>query len=219
MNPHADNPYCYNTSMLSQLLSDANLLAGTIRNDTVIGDPLYAAPVYSEDGKEYSLCYEVFGRSNSTLNLVSDTCVSVNARYSPMNNPEEGNIISSIGVRAKGMADNSCHNICVDLDGCSATVESPGNDPVSLNNMQSMQQDGISVRKYPSRVRIAAPNCENVMLVMWVICEMAPRNNQDMIKFVIARGVNLRASSHGLLGKIICNINITVLIVTVSAGT
>ena len=76
--------------------------AGTIRNDTVIGDP-----VYSEDGKEYSLCYEVFGHVNSTFNLVSDTCVSVNARYSRMAVAEQGNIISSIGVRAKRLADNS----------------------------------------------------------------------------------------------------------------
>ena len=171
---------------------------GTIRNDTVIGDPLYAAPVYSEDGKEYSLCYEVFGRANSTFNLVSDTCVNVNARYAPMDNPEEGNIIRAVGVRAKGLSDSSCHNIRVDLEGCSATIETPDGNSQSLASMERFQSDGISVRKYPNRVRISAPNCENVMLVMWVICEN--RNNQDMIKFVIARGVNLRPSSHGLLG-------------------
>ena len=181
------------------------MLTGTIRNDTVIGDPLYAVPVYSEDGKEYSLCYEVFGHANATFNLVSDTCVSVNARYSPMNNPEEGNIISSIGVRAKGLADNLCHNIQVDLDGCSATIDSPGGLTTSLSNMESFQQDGISVRKYPRRVRVSVPNCENVMLVMWVICETQETNqNQEMIKFVIARGVNLRASSHGLIGMVMC---------------
>ena len=117
-----------------------------------------------------------------------------------MDDPELGNIISSVGVRAKGEGDNSCHNIRVDLEGCSATIDSPGGISSSLSNLESFEQDGISVRKYPRRVRIAAPNCENVMLVMWVICEN--RNNQDMIKFVIARGVNLRASSHGLLGKL-----------------
>ena len=116
-----------------------------------------------------------------------------------MDDPELGNIISSVGVRAKGDGDNSCHNIRVDLDGCSATIDSPGGISSSLSNLESFQQDGISVRKYPRRVRIAAPNCENVMLVTWVICEN--QNNQDMIKFVIARGVNLRASSHGLLGR------------------
>ena len=52
-------------------------------------------------------------------------------------------------------------------------------------------------------VSLHLANCENVMLVMWVICEN--RNDQDMIKFVIARGVNLRASSHGLLGKLWSN--------------
>ena len=167
----------------------------------MIGDPLYAAPVYSEDGKEYSLCYEVFGRANATFNLVSDTCVNVNARYAPMNNPEEGNIIRAVGVRANGLSGNSCYNIRVDLEGCSANIESPSGSSTSLASMEHFEEDSISVRKYPSRVRISAPNCENVMLVMWVICEN--RNDQDMIKFVIARGVNLRPSSHGLLGRYI----------------
>ena len=116
-----------------------------------------------------------------------------------MNNPEEGNIIRSVGVRAIGLNNNSCHNIRVDLEGCSATIETPSGDSQSLASMERFQQDGISVRKYPRRVRISAPNCENVMLVMWVVCET--RNDQDMIRFVIARGVNLRASSHGLLGR------------------
>ena len=187
-------------SLFTLFTYGALILLGNIRNDTVIGNLLYDAPVYSEDGREYSLCYEVYGRTNTTLNLVSDTCVNVNARYGPMNNPDEGNIINAIGVRAKGLSDNSCHNIRVDLDGCSANIDSPDGRSVSLASMQSFDQDGISVRKYPRRVRIAAPNCENVMLVMWVICEN--RNNNDMIKFVIARGVNLRPTSHGLLGRI-----------------
>ena len=140
----------------------------------------------------------MYGRTNSIFNLVSDTCVSVNAHYGPMRNHTEGNIINSIGVRAKGLADNSCHNIRVDLTGCSATVQTSSGESHSLASMESFEQDGISVRKYPRRVRISTPNCENVMLVMWVICET--RNDEDMIKFVIARGVNLRASSHGLLG-------------------
>jgi hypothetical protein len=115
-----------------------------------------------------------------------------------MDNPEEGNIIRAVGVRARGLSASSCHNIRVDLEGCSAFVETPDGNVQSLASMENFESDGISVRKYPSRVRISAPNCENVMLVMWVICES--RNNQDMIKFVIARGLNLRPSSHGLLG-------------------
>ena len=114
----------------------------------VIGDPLYAAPVYSEDGKEYNFCYEVFGHSCATLNLVSDTCINVNARYSPMNNPDEGNIIRSIGVRAKGLSEKSCFNIRVDVTGCSAIVQAPNGDSRSLSRMESFYRDGISVRKY-----------------------------------------------------------------------
>ena len=180
---------------------------GIVRNDTVIPfgcSVVYAVPVYSEDGREYSLCYEVFGRANSTLNLISDTCVNVNARYGPLDNPWEGNIIRAVGVRARGLSDNSCHNIRVDLEGCSANIETPDGNSQSLASMERFQSDGILVQKYPSRVRISAPNCENVMLVMWVICEN--KNGHDSIKFVIARGLNLRPSSHGLIGM--CNLNV-----------
>ena len=171
-----------------------------LRNDTVIGDPLYAVPLYSRDDKEYSLCYEVFGRTNSTFNLVSDNCVSVNAHYGPMNDPEEGNIIDKIGVRAVSASQSAyCQDISVELAGCSAYVHrSVDNSTIAVTESERYEDDGISVRSFGNRVRIAVPNCDNVMLVMYVICEKF--QGQDMIKFVITRGLNLRPSSHGLIG-------------------
>lgn len=164
----------------------------------MIGDPLYAVPLFSEDEKEYSLCYEVFGRTNSTFNLVSDTCVSVNAHYGPMDNPQDGNIIDRIGVKAVGMSQSSsCQNILVELAGCSASVHN-GTSTVQIPEGGRYEEDGVSVRSHRNRVRIAVPNCDNVMVVMYVICEN--RRGQDMIKFVITRGFNLRQSSHGLIG-------------------
>lgn len=171
-----------------------------LRNDTVIGDPLYTVPLYSQDGKQYSLCYEVFGRTNSTFNLISDTCVSVTAHYGPMSNPEDGNIIDRIGVRAVGMSQSStCYDISVELTGCSASVKPSSNNALlEIAEGRRYEEDGISIRRQRNRVRISVPNCDNVMLVMYVICEH--RQDQDMIKFVITRGLNLRPSSHGLIG-------------------
>ena len=171
-----------------------------LRNDTVIGDPLYSVPLYSRDGKQYSLCYEVFGQTDSSFNLVSDTCVSVNAHYGPMSNPEDGNIIDRIGVRAVGMSQSSaCHDISVELAGCSASVKRSSDDVLlEIAEGGRYQEDGISIRGHRNRVRISVPNCDNVMLVMYIICEH--RQDQDMIKFVISRGINLRPSSHGLIG-------------------
>ena len=52
---------------------------GLIRNDTVIGDPLYTVPVFGT--QERHLCYEIHGRPMRYFNLISDSCVSVNAHY------------------------------------------------------------------------------------------------------------------------------------------
>ena len=166
----------------------------TIRcNDTIIGDPLYEVPVIiDEDGSKLSLCYEVLGGPNQNFNLISDTCVSVNALYSPMIIPSNGNFISKIGVLAEDN-NGTCQQIEVDLEGCTARV---GGQVVTMYN-----QNGVSVTRRTNRVRIAVPNCENTDLVMWVICEV--RRGQPMIKFVVARGFSLRPTSHGLIGKCI----------------
>ena len=160
-------------------------------NDTVIGDPLYEVPVIIDgESNKMSLCFEVHGEANQTFNLISDTCVSVNALYSPMNDPVDGNIISKIGVRA---VDSSgvCQQIEADLEGCTARVNG--------NNVTMYNQDGIHVMRRTNRIRISVPNCGSIPLVMWVICEV--REQQPMIKFVVARGFNLRPTSHGLIGK------------------
>ena len=160
-------------------------------NDTIIGDPLYEVPVIAEeDGNKVSLCYEVQGEANQHFNLISDSCVSVNALYSPMINASDGNIISKIGVLAE---DNNgvCQQIEADLEGCTARVNG--------SIVQMYNQDGVNVMRRTNRIRISVPNCGNVDLVMWVICEV--RNGQPMIKFVVARGFNLSPTSHGLIGK------------------
>ena len=160
-------------------------------NDTITGDPLYEVPIIvDEEGKTLFLCYEVRGQANQHFNLISDTCVSVNALYSPMINPSKGNIISKIGIIAE---DNSgtCQQIEADLEGCTARVNGT---KVTMYN-----QNGIYIKRQTNRIRISVPNCETEDLVMWVICEV--HRGQPMIKFVVARGFNLRPTSHGLVGK------------------
>ena len=58
----------------------------------------------------------------------------------------------------------------------------------------------LSLPKNSNRVRISVPNCELVDLVMWVM--MVEMRGQNMIKFVIMRGVNLTPTSHRLVGEI-----------------
>ena len=84
---------------------------------------------------------------------------------------------------------------------------------VSLDLMERYSRNGISVRRYNNRVRISVPNCNELTLVMWAICEMRTLDNPDvegeqltgkMIKYVVMRGLNFgHRAAHGLLGKLI----------------
>ena len=164
------------------------MCSGLLTNDTVIGDPLFTVPIGQNDS---SLCYEVHGRTNVSINLVSDTCVNINAYYSPMIIPDNGNIISHIGVRAVNDI-GQCDEISVELDQCRASIN--GEELTAM-----YQMNGVTVRLMRNRIRISVPNCENICLVLWVLCQEI--RGQPMIKFQIKRGLNLRPSSHGLLGK------------------
>ena len=175
-------------------------ILGILRNDSVIGDPLFTVP-FNAAGERINLCFEIHGQANSIFNFVSDECVNVNAYYAPAG---DLNIISAIAVRAEGNSGN-CRDIRVDLEGCAASISPSGGgggDLVPLGPNGRTQEDGISVRQYNNRVRIAVPNCDQAMLVMYVVCQRSERVDvPDMIRFSITRGVNLRPSSHGFLGK------------------
>ncbi|KAL5468739.1 hypothetical protein EMCRGX_G029850 [Ephydatia muelleri] len=170
---------------------------GPTVNDTVIGDPLYAVPLLLNisnplDGP--ALCYEVHGTANTTFNLVSDTCTSVNAYYSPAfigSDPIAINVITKIGIVATDSS-GVCQWIKVELDGCKAFVNG-----VQVNT--SYQQADIGVRRIGDRVRVSVPNCGNPNLVSWIVCEQT--SGVKMIRFVISRGLNLRPSSHGIIGQ------------------
>ena len=168
-----------------------------MRNDTVIGDPLYTVPLQISDEMmeadpdvaNASLCYEIHGTSGSTYNLVSDTCVSINAEYM-QGNTSDINIVGRVGVLA--VDDNgACQRITIDVMECTGTVGS-----TEVTQDSPYDSAGIRVRKGRRYFRIAVPNCERQDLVSWVICEQG-----DMLKFVITRGFNLQPTSHGLVGK------------------
>ena len=171
-------------------------------NDTVIGDPLFTVPLQisqelinqNPNLTEASLCYEIHGKANSYFNLVSDKCTSVNAFYISLANPLAGNIIGGIGINAIDQ-DGVCHRIETRLDQCSAFV-----DGDSLSIGESYDKAGIIVTRRRNRIRIALPNCGNIDLVIWFICQNV--QGQMMSRFVIARGVNLQPTAHGIVGKL-----------------
>ena len=182
-------------------------------NDTLIGDPLLTVPLQEQslvavsDIRDASLCYEIHGKDDSWFNIVSDGCVSVNAHYYRFDN--NFNFVDRIAIRAVD-EQMSCKNILIDLEGCTASI-----DGVAVSAASPYCLDGVFVRpiQQRNRVRISVPNCnETSNLVMWTICQrntlmdpfdMMRTYTVDMIKFVIARGLTLGASSHGIIGELI----------------
>ena len=177
-------------------------------NDTIVGDPLLSVPlsISSVQGLTLNmndrpaLCFEIHGDADQHFNLLSDNCVSVNGHYQALN--EYWNIIDIIGIRAMDSR-GACHNISVGVDTCSAVLD--GN--LLTENYRS---NGISVRRYSSHVRVSVPNCNSTTtLVTYIICQQNlsvwdPLTDEkiraSMIKFVIARGVNINENAHGFLG-------------------
>ena len=159
-------------------------------NDSVIGDPQFTVSLPVNGSRH--MCYEVHGVAGQFFNLISDTCTSVNALFAAMPGNVRINRMSSIGIHAVTTAtpSGSCADIQIDLENCTATLNGASIDGSTIIN-------DIRVRKFGNRWRVSVPNCERPSAVMWITCQ----RNPDMLRFDIARGSNLRPTSHGLLGK------------------
>jgi len=172
-------------------------------NDTVVDDLRMTVPIRVRNltslgiQQQLSLCYQVHGDAGEHFNLISDKCISVNGHH--VSAGPCYNVIGSIAVRAVDET-GQCRNIYVSAEGCSASV----ND----TNIDAMYRDaGISVQRYHDLVRIAVPNCANVDLVMWVICQNGTFScfkdsesfTVQMIKFVIKRVHHVSCVMHSCL--------------------
>ena len=185
---------------LHELFISCCFSIAVIRSDTIIGDPLLQAPLWIQDREEItSLCYEVHGCSGAYFNLVSDECIVVNALYSQV---QDLNVVSEIGIHAVMKDGVGCVSVRITQVGtaCVTTLSSSNGDNMTMSVGEIFNEDGVQVRQQNQyRVRISVPNCEQVDLVMWATCEI--NDNMPMMRFNISRGVNLRSTSHGLLGK------------------
>ena len=176
----------------------------------MIGDPLFTVPLNVENGFQLlptqakrldgfpNLCYEIHGEHNRHFNLVSDTCTTVNAYYNASSSPDlrGWNVISTIGVRAVNQLER-CVNIEVGVEnGCMSIISEDGGLSVVSPRYQLA---GISVSKHRNQVRVSVPNCQNIQLVMWISCQRV--SGFPMIRYDITRGINLRPTSHGLIGE------------------
>ena len=139
------------------------------------------------------LCYEIRGAADQYFNFISDACVSVNAHYVEGTLAGEDKVLHVVDEIAIRAVDNmgSCVNILVDRNGCTTSVNSVITDSYFVA--------GINVTTVGNRITVNVPNCDDQDLEMEVICENL--NGIEMLHFEVTRGLNLRETSHGLLGK------------------
>ena len=180
-----------------------------------MADPLFTVPIDTRNTSDIlegtPLCYEVHGRNNTYLNLVTDDCTSVNAytmeflvEWEP-GEIEAVNVIRVIGVVATDTADE-CHYIRVEVTDsgmCTAEVDGDSLDSAML------EKNNMIVYHKNNMVRISVPNCETQQrryLVMWVRCQKLrvtdiSGDEYTMTKFIISRGLKHRVMAHGLIGE------------------
>ena len=190
-------------------------------NDTVVGDPLFSVPLtFTREGFENlprgakgipHLCYEIHGQANSSFNLLSDACTSVNALYSAMETTEPVgfNVLTKIGISALNSI-NQCVFIEVGLEnGCTPIIRSSDRDGDGILDPMEMirfESHGVSVAKRRRHIRVSVPNCDGARrLVMYVMCDL--NTSVPMIRFDVTRGINLSPTSHGLIGTYVLNHN------------
>ena len=166
---------------------------------SVAGDPLFIVPLTlsrsileAMGAPKVGLCFEVHGTEHGIFNLVSDLCVSVNARFSLASDPTVGNIMSHIGVTAFDN-DGKCRQIYSDLYTKEVAVD-------GRKVVYSHFEGGISVTRHENVVRVAVPNCKQAAVVFYIT--FLEVDGVEMMKFVIAKGESLSTTSHGLLGEI-----------------
>lgn len=165
---------------------------------SVAGDPLFIVPLTlpkttleAMGASKVGLCFEVHGIDRGIFNLVSDLCVSVNARFSLASDPQVGNIMSHIGVTAVD-DDGYCRKVYSDLYTKEVSVD--GRD-VEYSHFEG----GMSVRRNENDVRVAVPNCNKGTVVFYIV--FLEVEGVEMMKFVIAKGEGLSPMSHGLIGE------------------
>ena len=145
-----------------------------------------------------SLCFEIHGMTGSFFNLVSDDCTSVNALYEVNAINKDLNFISEIGVKAVNLR-NECVTVRVPVDTNCVPEIRQGDE--GIMGVPRYEDAGVSVRRSGTAVRVSVPNCANSRLVMWIMCRNT--TGQLQLRFDITRGLNLKPTSHGLLGEIL----------------
>lgn len=178
-----------------------HVFAGLTGEDLETGDPMFVVPLYTpltNQPHTYSLCYEIHGEKDETYNFISDECTQVQAHYYEATSSDTHvqrpfHAVDHITVTAVNNM-QQCVRVTVSLTPSSCSTLLSGS--MLIGNYLS---HGVSVRKLANGTRISVPNCADNRLIMNIFC----RNLDTLapyLEFTVVRGLNLKESSHGLIG-------------------
>ena len=123
--------------------------------DMVLSNPLFSATLDMTGAEPDShLCYEVHGENSRSLNIVSDVCFSINARYEEI----EGTLNNKIDEVAIRMSDalNNCVDILIKAgDDCTTAFVRTGTEFESLS--RRYRRNGIEIDFVVGSIEILMP--------------------------------------------------------------
>lgn len=145
-----------------------------------------------------SLCYQVHGNPGTFFSLISDVCVSVNVHYQMQSASPAETYISDVGIIGVDDSD-TCVRVEVSASDCEVKV----NNEITQANYDL---NGLTVTRITDGVQLSLPNCELRDIIITVMCSPLYYSKQQKLELFLSRMLNFQATSHGLLGKELKNV-------------
>ena len=177
-----------------------------IDDSNVKGDPLFTVPLSGPPGTP-SLCYEVYGASDTNFNMFSESCVSVNAHYTTI--PTSGrdlHLINKFGVRVLSNKD-SPNDGCANDDILIELVN--GDCRVALNGEIMKEgvykRNGVHVNVFKKNVFLSVENCQKGRIGFSFVSKsiLKEKKRLTFLEVQVEGGSGITTSAHGLIGMLV----------------
>ena len=179
--------------------------------DMVLSNPLFSVSLDVTGAElDSNLCYEVHGDRSRSLNLVSDVCFSINARYDEINGTSN-NKIDEVAIRTSDTS-NNCIDILINSGDDCATAFVRTDTEVKLVSRR-YRRNGIQIDFISGSIKILLPCARypggGIQVVVQCFAEFENPFTGDILPVKNLRLVFHRTKlpesttpmPHGLLGK------------------
>ena len=124
--------------------------------DSVLSSPVFSVSLDMKGEEEDSnICYEVSGESGVYLNLVSDVCFSINARYEAIEEVSGYNKIEEVAITTSDAA-NGCSSFLISAkDDCTSVSIYRDSQPQVIN--RRYRRNGVQIDFSDSQIEVLLP--------------------------------------------------------------